>query len=137
MKTTEMLEIERVLHSIELILDGRYGDNDFAPGSGPTNLAELPMAAQTAANRKVEEVSNAAEERAAIHCCLTSAALILGVTQRLMSEPVYRLPKHRAERLKSLTEEIKMAARAAYRAGLMLAGKNDPCLPETVDAGRR
>jgi hypothetical protein len=128
MKTTEMLEIERALHSIELILDGRYGDKDFVPWPGPTHLRELPVNAQAAANRKIEEVNNAARERAAIHFCLTSTAVLLDVTQRLMSQQVHRSANDRAQWLKSLIEEIKTAARSGYRAGLMLTG-HDPRSP--------
>jgi hypothetical protein len=131
MKTTEMLEIERALHAIELILDGRYGDDEFAPWSGPTNLGELPTPEKEAALRKVEEANNASRERSAIHFCLTSCAMLLNLTQRLMREPAYLSPDDRAQRLRSLVDEIRTAARAAFSAALVLVGE-DPSLPKRI-----
>ena len=128
-----MLEIERALHAIELMLDGRYGDHEFAPWSGPTNLGELPAPAKETAIRSVEEANNASRERSAIHFCLTSSAMLLNVTHRLMHEPAYLSPKDRAQRLRLLVDEIRAAARAAYRAALILVGE-DPCLPWRVES---
>ncbi|MDM0047541.1 hypothetical protein [Variovorax sp. J22R115] len=124
MKTTEMLELERALHSIELILAARYGDHEFAPWSGPTNLGELPPPAQEVVIRRVEEANKASQERAAIHFCLTSAARLLTVTQLLMTEPVYRSPEHHARRLSDLVDEIRAGARSAHQAALMLLGQD-------------
>lgn len=123
MKTTEMLELERALHSIELILAARYGDHEFAPWSGPTDLGELPPPAQEVVIRRVEEANEAAQERAAINLCLTSAARLLTVTQLLMTDPVYQSPKDPARRLRALVDEIRAGARVAYRAALMLLGQ--------------
>ncbi|VTU16437.1 hypothetical protein [Variovorax sp. RA8] len=128
MKTTEMLEIERALHAIELMLDGRYGDHEFAPWCGPTNLGELSGPAKEAAVRRIEEANNASRERSAIHFCLTSSSMLLNVTQRLMREPAPLSPKDRAQRQRLLVDEIRSAARTAYRAALILIGE-EPCLP--------
>ncbi|SFN22545.1 hypothetical protein [Variovorax sp. OV329] len=124
MKTTEMLELERALHSIELILAARYGDHEFAPWSGPTNLGELPPPQRDVVIRRVEEANKASQERAAIHFCLTSAARLLTVTQLLMTEPVYRAPKDHTQRLRELVHDIRAGARSAYRAALMLLGQD-------------
>ncbi|MDN8618682.1 hypothetical protein QZH52_37045 [Variovorax ginsengisoli] len=132
MKTTEMLELERALHSIELILAARYGDHEFAPWSGPTNLGELSPPAQEVVIRRVEEANKASQERAAIHFCLTSAARLLTVTQLLMTEPVYRSPEHHARRRRELVNEIRAGARSAYRAALILLGQ-DPASDLSVD----
>ena len=136
MKTTEMLELELALNKIQLILDRRYGDHDYTPWAGPTELGELPAAAKEVANRKVDEANEASRERAAIHFSLTSSILILGVTQRLMSAPVYLSAKDRAERLRQLTDDLRTAAQAAYRAGLMLLGV-DPDQPPSADGGKQ
>lgn len=136
MKTTEMLELERALHSIELILVARYGDHEFAPWSGPTDLGELPSPAQEVVIRRVEEANKASQERAAIHFCLTSAARLLTVTQLLMTEPLYRSPKDHAQRLRELVDEIRAGARSAYRAALMLLGQ-DTGLARSVDGAKQ
>ena len=122
-----MLELERVLHAIQLILDGRYGDHEFTPWPGPTHLDELPPAAKEATSRKVEEANEASRERAAIYSTLSSSAMLLGVTQRLMSAPVYHSPNDGEARLRLLVDEIDTGARAAYRASLVLLDV-DPCL---------
>jgi hypothetical protein len=134
MKTTEMLELEQALHKIQLILDSRFGDHDYKPWAGPTNLGELPATAKEEARRKVDEANEASRERAAIHFSLTSSAILLEVAQRLMSAPVHLAPKDRAKRLRQLTDDLRTAARAAYRAGLMLLNV-DSCLPLSADEG--
>lgn len=136
MKTTEMLELERALHSIELILATRYGDHEFAPWTGPTNLGELPLPAQEDAIRRVEEANKASQERAAIHHCLSSAATLLMVTELLMAEPVYRSSKDHAQRLRELVGEIRAGARSADRAALMLLGL-DAGPARSVDGARQ
>jgi hypothetical protein len=120
MKTTEMLELERALHSIEMILTPRYGDYEFAAWSGPADLGELPSLSQEVVIRKVEETDKASQERAAIHFCLTSAARLLTVTQLLMTKPVNQSPKDHAQRLRELVDEIRAGAQSAYRAALLL-----------------
>jgi hypothetical protein len=132
MKTTEMLEIERALHAINLLLDGRHGDDEFAPWSGPPDLGGLPLREKEAAVRRIEEVNNAARERSAMHFCLTSSAMLLNLTQRLMHEPAYLAPNDRAQRLRLLVDEVRAAARTAFRAALVLVGE-DP----THDPGAR
>jgi len=134
MKTTEMLELEQALHKIQLILDSRFGDQEYKPWAGPTNLGELPATAKEEARRKVDEANEASRERAAIHFSLTSSAILLEVAQRLMSAPVHLSPKDRAKRLRQLTDDLRTAARAAYRAGLMLLNV-DSCLPLSADEG--
>jgi hypothetical protein len=126
MKTTEILELERSIHAIEVILAGRYGDHEFVPWSGPTDLGELPPPVKETVIRRVEESNKASQERAAIHFCMSSAASLLTVTQLLMTEPVYRSPKDSDQRLREMVDEIRAAARSAYRAALMLLGQ-DTC----------
>jgi hypothetical protein len=135
MKTTEMLEIERAIHAIELILDGRYGDDEFARWSGPTHLGELAAPDKEAAIRKVEEANNASRERSAIYLCLTSSAM-LRLTQRLLHEPAFHSPNDRAQRLRLLVDEIRAAARAAFRAALVLVGE-EPSLPKRIAEANR
>jgi hypothetical protein len=134
MKTTEMLELERALEKIQLILDSRFGDQDYVPWTGPspTELGEVPVDVKEAASRVVDETNEASRERAAIHFCLTSSVVFVDVAHRLMSAPVYLSPKEKAERLRQLIDDLRMAARAAYRAGLMLLNV-DPCLPSSAD----
>jgi hypothetical protein len=136
MKTTEMLEIERALHAIELILDSRYGDDEFTPWSGPTNFGQLPTPEKEAAIRTVEEANNASRERSAIHFCLTSCAMLPSLTQRLMHQPDYLSPSDRALRLRLLVDEIRAAARAAFRAALILVGE-DPGVGKRASESKR
>ncbi|MDM0117595.1 hypothetical protein QTI66_36395 [Variovorax sp. J22R133] len=132
MKTTEMLELERALQKLQLILDCRYGDHEYTPWAGPTELGELPAAAREVARRKVDEANESARERAAIHFSLTSSIMLVGVAQRLMSASVHLSPKERAERLRQLTRDLRTAAQTAYRAGLMVLNA-EPCLPWCAD----
>lgn len=46
----------------------------------------------------------------------------MGVAYRLMVQSGPLTPRDSEERLKAVLEEIKMAARAAYQAGLLLTG---------------
>lgn len=133
MNTTEMLELQEAIHKIQMVLNGRYGEHDFRLWGDPTDLGELSGAARGVVSR-VDEASEASRERAAIYFCLSSAIVLLGVTQRLMSAPTNLSPKDRAERLRQLIEDLRTAARAAYRAGLLLLNV-DPCLPWSAKSG--
>ncbi|MET0542978.1 MAG: hypothetical protein ABWZ88_14645 [Variovorax sp.] len=136
MKTTEMLELERALQKLQMILDCRYGDHDYAPWAGPTELGDLPTEAREAAKRRVDDANEAARERAAIHFSLTSSIVLLGVVQRLMCAPSALSPKDRTARLCQLTEDLRTAAQTAYRAGLMLLNA-ERCPPWSADGGRK
>lgn len=124
MKTTEILELERAIYAIDVILAGRYGDDEFVHWFGPTDLGGLPPLEKETVIRRVAEANKASQERAAIHFCMTSAARLLAVTQVLMTEPVYRSPKNHDQRLRELVNEIREGARSAYRAALTLLGQD-------------
>lgn len=120
MKTTQMPEIERALHAIEVILAGRNGNDESARCFGLSHLGELPPPGKEIAARSMEEGKFAPQECAAVHLCLTSAATLLAVVQRLMAEPAIRSPKERTERLGKLVADIRAGGRTAFRAGLVL-----------------
>lgn len=136
MKATEMQELERALHKIQQILDSRSGDHHYTPWAGPTNFGELPAARREVASHMVDAANEASRERAAIYFSLTASAILLGVTHRLMSAPTFLSTKDRAERMRQLTNDLRTAARAAYRAGLMLLNV-DTCLPWSPDGGKQ
>jgi hypothetical protein len=63
------------------------------------------------------------QERMAARKSLESSRLLMGVVGDLMQPPLdARHPKRAEERLKTLLENIKSAARTAYEAGLLLTG---------------
>ncbi|MDR6539044.1 hypothetical protein [Variovorax soli] len=65
-----------------------------------------------------------ASDRAAIQFCIEAANALLGAARQLAEEPPHLLPpKERAQRVKALIHETKVAGRAAYRAALTLAGQ--------------
>lgn len=125
MKTAELLEVERALRSIGRTLEARYHDHDRDLASAPSSAADLPTDTRAPANPDVTGRHSAMQERAAIHYCLTSAAVLLDATRQLMAQPAPRAPKDREERLRSLIDDMKVAAHSAYRAGFSLAG-HDP-----------
>jgi len=136
MKTTEALELERAIHMIQLILESRSGDHDYKPWAGPTGLGDLPATDREMAMHMVDAANEVSRERAATYFSLTASSILLGVAQRLMAAPNYLSPRDRTERVRQLTDDLRTAARAAYRAGLMLLDM-DPCLPNSVDGERR
>jgi hypothetical protein len=95
MKTLEVVDMAIAHHLIEALLDRCKSDDAFEP--------------------KV-----AARERKAVRRSLESSRMLMGVAYHLMVPPESLTPKDSQERLKALLEEIKMAARAAYHAGLLL-----------------
>lgn len=129
-----MLEIERALQAIEVILADCHGDDECAPVFGLTHLGEPPPGKEIAA-RSVEEGQLASHECAAIHLCLTSAVTLLAVVQRLMTKPVVQSPKDRTERLCTLVSDIRAGGRTAFRAGLVLVGQ-DTSLTGPVDTSQ-
>ncbi|MDN8618058.1 hypothetical protein [Variovorax ginsengisoli] len=132
MKITQILEIERALQSIEVMLAGCHGDDESAPGFGLTRLSEPRPPGKKIAAGSVKEEKFASQECAAIHLCLTCAATLLAVVQRLMTEPAIRSPKERAERLCKLVSDIRAGGRTAFRAGLVLVGQ-DTSLAGPID----
>lgn len=123
MMTTEIHEIERALQAIELILADRCRADGFAPRNAPSNVVDLPAPAKEIDARSGQESKAASPEREAIHCCLTSAATLLDVTRRLMTEPVGSR-KDRTERLRTLVADMRTGGRIAFHAGLVLLGQD-------------
>lgn len=99
METPEMLDMAIARHLIEVMLDRCKSDDAF-------------------------ETNVAAKERKAVQKSLESSRMLMGVAHHLMVQPKSLTPRDSAERLKALLEEIKMAARAAYQAGLLLTGRD-------------
>lgn len=116
-----MIEIERALRAVELVLAGGCATHELASlsGGGPYRAGEAPPAVEEITVRGAE----ASQERAAIRCCLTSIAKLVAVTQLLMAEPARRSPEERAERLCRLVDDIRDGARSAYRGALILLGQ--------------
>jgi hypothetical protein len=72
----------------------------------------------------LEHEQGTASDRAAIQFCISAANALLAAARRLADEPPHLLPpKERAQRVKALIHETKVAGRAAYRAALTLAGQ--------------
>jgi len=126
MKTTELLEVERALHSIGLTLKACYQDRDRGPCSVRSGSGALTTQPKAGSHAEVAQRSTAVQERAAIHYCLTSASVLLDATRHLMTEPSALSPQDRAQRRRSLIDDMEIAAHSAYRAGSVLAG-HDPC----------
>ncbi|MDM0109559.1 hypothetical protein QTH97_31860 [Variovorax sp. J22R24] len=64
------------------------------------------------------------QDRRAVQKSLESSRMLMGVAHQLMVQPESLTARDGAERLKALLEEIKMAARTAYQAGLLLTGRD-------------
>jgi hypothetical protein len=72
----------------------------------------------------LEHEHGSASDRAAIQFCVSAANALLAAARQLADEPPHLLPpKERAQRVKDLIHETKVAGRAAYRAALTLAGQ--------------
>ena len=68
--------------------------------------------------------STSTEAPAIIQFCVSAANALLAAARQLADEPPHLLPpKERAQRVKELIHETKVAGRAAYRAALTLAGQ--------------
>jgi len=63
-------------------------------------------------------------EYRAIHCCLTSASALLGVSQTLIRQPASPTPMERVSQWNDVISQTKTAGRAAYKAALMLTDKH-------------
>jgi hypothetical protein len=99
METPEMQDMAVARQLIEVLLDRCKSDDAF-------------------------EMNIAAKERKALQKSLESSKMLLGIAHHLMVPPDPSTTRDSAERLKALHEEIKMAARAAYQAGLLLTGRD-------------
>lgn len=128
-KSPEALLIEDAMLAIEQVL-ARV--QTAAPGVlfySPTELAKLPLEAQTMAQRAETASYQSRPEHAAIHFCLTSACALLDVSQTLLNSPSAPSPHEREQQWKQLLVHTKTAGRSAYRAALILA---DPQVPASV-----
>jgi hypothetical protein len=61
------------------------------------------------------------DENRAIHCCLTSAIALLGVSRTLILKPAEPTPLEIVRHWDALVQQTKTAGRAAYEAALILA----------------
>jgi len=129
MKTTQMSEIERALHAIRLILADRNVDGESTPSIALTDLGELPPPRKQVPARSLEEDKFASQEREAVRLCLTSAAALLAVVQRLVIESAVRSPGDRAQHVPRLVADIRTGGRTAYHAALVLLGQDTRLAP--------
>lgn len=99
MKAPEVLDTATAHHLIEVMLDRCKSDDAF-------------------------ETNVTAQDRKAVQKSLESSRMLIGIAHQLMVQPESSTPRDSAERSKALLEEIKVAARTAYEAGLMLTRRD-------------
>lgn len=119
MQSTELREIDRALRSVGRTLDAWYLSSDAGDLRA---IGNQPADDNNAVKREC-----AVRERAAIHFCLTSASVLLGATQRLLTESAPQPDLDRKKRLFALIDDLNLAARSVSRAGSALAG-HDACM---------
>ncbi|RZI64772.1 hypothetical protein [Variovorax guangxiensis] len=117
--------IDNALAAIGMVLARMEGAPPPLPADAPrpaTAAMVVPMAPIAVQAPWVVMPSFTAEYRA-IHCCLTSASALLGVTQTLIRQPASPTPMERLRQWDDVISQTKTAGRAAYQAALMLTDK--------------
>jgi len=131
-RTPEAFSVEAAAAAVSHARATFMAEYGAVPFCRPTDLGVLSPEEQGSVKNHESEHYRNRPELSAVHFCLTSAEALLEISRTLLAQPALRSPQENERHWKALSEDAKLAGRAAYRAVLILS---DPASSRGRDTG--